>query len=93
MQLHLSNSSLIQKSGNGKILQIKRFTKEESGVTPQWDDYIELRCCLGWDLKLFLKVNYRNGEFETLEVDNLIVGTCTSGCYYIRQVSCILLIT
>lgn len=56
------------------------------GLSPEWDDYIELRCCLGWELKLFVQVTYQNGKIETLEVDNLIVGTCTTGGYYIRQV-------
>jgi hypothetical protein len=69
-----------------KISKVIRKTHEVFGSSPKWDDYIELRCCLGWDLKLSIYVKLNNGQQEVLEVDNLIVGTCTSGDYYVRQV-------
>ena len=82
----LTNSSLTQKCGAGHLLQVRRQTEEAIGINPEWNDYIELRCCLGWDLKLTVVVKEKSGKIESYEVDNLIVGTCTSGDYYIRQV-------
>lgn len=81
----LTNSSLAQKKGT-KIFKIIRFTDEVIGLAPQWEDYIELRCTLGWDMKINVIITFKNENVKSYEIDNLIVGTCTSGNYYIRQV-------
>jgi hypothetical protein len=84
VDIMVCNESIVQRGSNHPIprLQIVRKTEEISGPEPIWNDYMEMRCCMGWDVKLEVVVNGEN----RYTVDNLVVGTCTSGEYYIRDV-------
>lgn len=87
VEIVVCNESIVQSSGNRPIrrLQIKRSTEDVAGPVPVWNDYMEVRCCMGWDVKLAVVVSSESGEYR-YAVDNLVVGTCTSGEYYIRDV-------
>mmetsp|Transcript_8777 Transcript_8777/g.13134 ORF Transcript_8777/g.13134 Transcript_8777/m.13134 type:complete len:402 (-) Transcript_8777:207-1412(-) len=83
-ELNLSNSSLVEREGQ-RVLRVSRRTESVSVSSPVWDDYIELRCGLGWDLSVCVFIREQSGSRHIYEVDNLVVGTCMSGTYYIRK--------
>ena len=87
VDITISNHSIVQKGGQkDKLLQIHRHTDSIAGQKPVWNECIEVRCALGWDVKLVVIVGNKHNE-KRYDVDNLAIGTCTSGVYYIREVS------
>lgn len=91
VEINLSNKSIADISNDKNIRKIRVSTDSiENTSTPHWDEDIELRCCLGWDLNIFIICEDIDGSISALPVDPLIVGNCTTGEYYCRWVICIL---
>ena len=47
----MSNLSLSQKN-NTQLMSVTRQTPHMAGSSPKWNDSIEIRCCLGWDISI-----------------------------------------
>ena len=55
MEVTVSNSSISQKE-KVPLHSMKRHSTSASGTTPEWNDTVEIRCCLGWDIDISIHV-------------------------------------
>ena len=76
MEVNVSNLSLSQRNSI-PLHTVKRQTTHASGPNPQWNDSIEVRCCLGWDIAISIivqdsKMSLHNSPFlkDSNNIDN-----------------------